>query len=229
MIHCLKARLKRELSLFPAILCLLAIGFALLPAPARADTVIFDNVVGNCCGGPITQGANEVDGFVASAEGFTPSVAATLSSVSVEVLSVLGAGDSNFNILLYSSSGNLPGSPIATLGSDLTATSTGGLVTADGSVALAAGVEYWVVLTPYDANSAVAWENGGPTYNVPYSDTSNPSLASGWEGPGDTEDLQMEVTAASPASTPEPGTLVLVGSGLAGLSGLMRFRIRRAG
>jgi hypothetical protein len=186
--------------------------------PARAAT-IFSNVVGNCCGGYQVAGASE--GSEAEAEAFVPGSAAVLGSVSVEVDPEVGfGGDPYFDVLLYSNASGLPGSLIATLGTDLTAPSGGALVPASGaSVALSAGTEYWVVLTPYDSLSQLIWEAGGTVAPVNAFTTST-SGTSGWVTDG-TAALQFAVNSP----VPEPESLVLVVSGVLGVVGMMRRRV----
>jgi hypothetical protein len=134
-----------------------------LTTPLEAG-VIFTNIVGNCCGGQGIDGANYDGGVPGLAAGaFIPAGPSVLSDAQVEVSQVIGfGGDPYFNVSLYSNAAGVPGSLIATIGTDLTAPAGGGLVTASGPTPLLiAGTEYWLVLSPFDSGTEVGWETGG--------------------------------------------------------------------
>jgi hypothetical protein len=131
-------------------------------APLNATTIIFSNLVGNCCGGYAVAGAATAGGAVTLAAAFTPGANYLMTDAQVGVFASAAFGDPFFNISLYSDGGTNPAGLIATLGVDLQATSLGSAVTASGATApLAAGVQYWVVLSPFDSDSFLGWEFGG--------------------------------------------------------------------
>ncbi len=174
-------------------------------ASLRADT-IFSNIAGNCCGGEPVDGT-AFDGL-SLAEAFTPNQIFELSDVQLVVAPVLGAGDPNFNVYLYSDGGGTPGSLLATLGFNLAAPADGGIVTLPMTSALdvLSGTEYWVVLTAFNADTEISWEAGG-TQSVPTALTV-PQLDGSWVANNDA-DLQFEIDGGNPG-IPEPGTIILI-------------------
>jgi hypothetical protein len=187
----------------------------------RADTIILSNLVGNCCGGYQISGSS-IGASESLAEAFTPASSEQLSNVEVEVFPVVGfGGDPFFDVSLFSNASGLPGSLIATLGTDLTAPSGGGLVTVSDLVPLTGGQEYWVVLSPYDGTTDVGWEQGGSA-SLPYAFTPSATGTGGWSSAGTPQPLQLQVDAST---VPEPGGFTLVFSGIAALTLLLNRRI----
>lgn len=175
-------------------------------ASLQADT-IFGNMTGNFSGGETVDGT-AFDGL-SLAEAFTPQANFLMTGVQVVVSSVGGTGDPNFDLYLYSNGGGAPVSLLTTLGTDLVAPASGGIVavSVNGRVALVPGTEYWLVLTAFNANTDISWEAGG-TQSVPTALTV-PQLDGSWVA-NNSADLQFEVDGTDPPNAPEPGTFVLI-------------------
>lgn len=133
-------------------------------APLRAD-VIASTLVGPCCGG-ISLAGTAISGGVteAAAMAFTPTATYKLTDVQMSVSEdPINFNDPTFSVSLFSSvpgsGGQVPGSLIASIETDLTAPVNWSVVTATGATPLlAAGTEYWIVLSPFDAGSEFSWE-----------------------------------------------------------------------
>jgi hypothetical protein len=212
---------KRVVRPWLAIITLAGVS-AIFPAPLYAN-VIFNNITGNCCGGNGVTGSNFASESLATE--FTPSVSATLTDAKVVVFQVLGfGGDPNFNVSLFSNVGASPGMLIEQLGTDLTAPVGGGIVTATPSASfqLIAGTGYWLVLTPFDSNTEVSWEQGG-SLGAPTDFTTSPVGAGPWVPVSGTNPLlQFEIDGV-----PEPGSALLLAGGFGILIALRRFTTAR--
>ena len=171
-------------------------------APLGA-TVAFSNLVGNCCGGYLIGGTPGPETFAAA---FTPGANFLMTEAEVEVFSDVGFGDGFFNISLDADGGNFPAGLIGMLGVDLHAPLFGGIVTASGPAEqLKAGVQYWLVLSPFDNNSWVGWEMGGSSY-VPSNSLAAPGT---WFPFGTSTNVQFQIE-----STPEPASWALAAAAL---------------
>jgi hypothetical protein len=178
--------------------------------------VVFTNIVGNCCGGYLVGGSNF--GTESLGTQFSPTQSTFFQDAQVVVFTDKGLGDGNFNMYLFSDANRLPGTSIANLGT-LTAPVGGGILTATGpQVPLIAGTEYWLVLTPFDDNTWVGWEEGGTT-NVGVAYSTDPNGQGSWNHLGP-QALQFQIDGV-----PEPSSIVLMGSGMVGLFGMLRRRM----
>jgi hypothetical protein len=185
------------------LLCLLILSILVTGAPLGA-AVIFSNLAGNCCGGYAVYGSQAPGGYDAVAAAFTPGASFLMTDAQVEVFNPFPSGpyDPFFNISLYSDGGNFPENLIGMFGVDITAPTSGGLVTASGTPEqLQAGVRYWLVLTAFDANTAVGWEMGGNSF-VPFTGTATLGT---WPRFPSSADIQFQIDSAA-----EPASLSLV-------------------
>jgi|ERR1017187_258893 hypothetical protein len=157
---------------------------------------------------------------------FTFSAGATVGDV-VLALGNLAGPNNPVDVYIESDNGGLPGSIIASL----TQVGTippwfnghgGGLVTFDctgAQCALPAG-SYWLVAFEPDWNTAQvwAWAYQDQMNNMASNEIGSPTGP--WDGWFGTEDA-FRIDGAS-GTTPEPGSLILLGSGLLGVAGVVR-------
>jgi len=158
------------------------------------------------------------------AAAFTPTSPDRLAGARVVVFQELGfGGDPNFNMSLFSDSGGAPGSLIEQFGTDLTAPATkfGGIVTATSALnpTLLAGTQYWLVLTPFDSSTEIAWEQGGvPAVFADF--TTSPTGLGGWSPILPTATPQFEIDG----TVPEPTAALLLATALALIAVKRRLR-----
>jgi hypothetical protein len=194
----------------------LLVACALAPLSLPAD-VIFSNLSGatpNYGTGPV--GANLISTWpegAESAEAFTPTGNFSMTDAEVFVKWYSDPfSDPNFNLFLYSDNSGVPGSEIKELGSDLTAPSSFTLLTVNSfaPIDLTEGTQYWLVMTPYDANSSPDWVGGG-SITVPYTPSFN--IGASWDTPFQFS-AQFQIDGTPIAATPEPSTLSLASLGV---------------
>ena len=181
---------------------------------ARADTV-FSNLGGTPGGGLAILGADSGFGYQAGGANFTPLASYTLTSVTLAVNSFQGSSD--FNVDLFSNSGNLPGTLLETIATDVIAPSSGTVSVNAPAFELLQGTEYWVVAAPANANTFDSWSfNEASTTDSAYS--SSGSVNSGWASAA-VSGQQFAVYGTSITGvTPEPASLTLMLTGWAGLA-----------
>jgi hypothetical protein len=187
---------------------------ALVPLVLQAD-VIFSNLSGTT---PSTYLAaigseNLPPNGTRLAVAFTPT--GNFLMTDAEVLVEAGAPTAYFDLSLYSDSAGVPHSDLGDVGSDLSAPSTFGLVTADSfpAIDLTEGTEYWLVLQPDDEFSVINWGLGGSS-NVPLAEITPTDGVWSAAGP---ENLQFEIDGTPITTTPEPAMLPLISVGVLGL------------
>jgi len=197
-----------------------------LSAPGHAG-VIFSNIALDCghCGVSI-QGQDNTAFSLAAA--FTPDQDFSLAGAKARFLVL---ANSTVDFAIFSNSGNLPGAPLALLGSVNLLENTSGIFAPSGpipSLDLLAGEEYWLVLTPATGASLVGWQADGTTFQ-PFAATHDATGLSHWAGVSP-QSAQFEIDGA-PAATaiPEPGNawLLMIGIGSVGLMYAKRTRRRR--
>ncbi|MGD1068779.1 MAG: choice-of-anchor R domain-containing protein [Bryobacteraceae bacterium] len=194
----------------------LVIGTWTAATPLAAGTIIFSNLVGNCCGGYLVGGSPAEGGPETLAVAFTPGGNYLMTDAQVEVSS--SQGDPSFNVSLYADAGTSPAGLIATFGADLAAPELGGIVIASGATApLTAGVQYWLVLSPFDGNSYVDWEEGGSSL-VPSNSLIPPGT---WSPFVDPRGVQLQIDGAA---VPEPASWTSATIALALIAGTRRRR-----
>lgn len=213
---------KRDLLLRVAAVCLAA-----SVSPLRA-AVIFTNITGPNTGLEAALGSAVPSGGPQSvAVAFTPAVNSVMNQA--QVFAQAAGGDPAFNLFVYSNSGGAPGSSLETLGTDVTPVmfpTPAALVAVSGftPLALTAGTEYWLVMTPFGPATKIAWTTGGsPSAQTDLSPTQNGTAPWSALALGSTTSVQFEIDGTPAPSVPEPGVTGLLAAGL----GVIALTLRR--
>jgi hypothetical protein len=204
--------------------CVLFACLAVVPCAAHADTAIYNNLTSTTSGSdPGSMLGPLFDSFL------TPATAMTLTNVELLLWATSSSGSST--VYLLSDNSLSPGAVIDTIGtvsdSSLPSSQSAASVVAFSvSVPLAADTEYWIELAGNAASTDWAWSYDQSAVGVAGQYHANYALALGpgvHVYPNINGPYQMEIGESATATmTPEPMSLLLMGSALLGLAGVLR-------
>jgi hypothetical protein len=210
-----RAYLMKENRWFFTLPPLMLIFTFVLPLCSQASTIVFSNLGAgssySCCSGSTISATQSVAGLFSVPAG--PDLDLTRLDVAVTILS---GTNSSVATLLSDAGGRLG----ATLGSwtlaplprlGMSVIVPGQTISGISGISLRAGSTYWLAVSPGDNTTFAAWQDNttGATLPGAFTDNGVWRYGSGYR-------MAFDVIGTS---VPEPGTLLLVGLGLAGIVG----------
>ena len=197
---------------------------------ALASTVLYSQPINQCCGvlngGPFS---NDPVQFVVDL--FNLSGGGSINQAMWYGVAYNGLGFGTFNVEFFAGTGGTPGAPLYSFTAAPTIVDTGlqdpyGLELYQFTLNIPAftavpGLNYFFFAGDTGPVN-FAWENSTLTSGAFYSDTGKNGpwidLAGGYNA-------SQAFTLLNTGTTPEPGTLIMLGSGIIGLAGVLRRRI----
>jgi len=183
----------------------------------------------NCCAGWTVSGTGSIGTSFTAANEFQP----FFSGAPVEIDIAVGyvEGENLFRVSVDADNGGQPGAVLASfvnLSSSATFGSCCGLVSITGisGLFLNAGTSYWLVIGPMDT-TGTTWESWNFSNSALSLDDYSTDGGNTWVQNGKQQQGAFEILSGCCGTVPEPASLLLFGSGLAGVMAALRRKRNR--
>ncbi len=214
-------------------LCLLAL--ALCTMPAMADTLYSNfgsgNSVYNCCTGWTVSGTGTIGTSFISANEFQVTAGGSVGEIDVAVGLVVGPD--SFYLDIDADNNGTPGAVLASFsnlnsnGNNFGSCCAFTSITGISGLNLSTGTNYWMVIGPSSTTSAT-WEAWNFSNSATGTDEYSTDGGKTWNSNGSQPQGAFQILSGGggTGTTPEPTSLLLFGSGVLGVIGVFRRKMK---
>jgi PEP-CTERM motif len=203
-----------------------------LATPAMAGTTLYSNLgsdgnVYNCCTGWTVSGTGTIGTSFTSANEFQVTTSGQVQHIDIGIGYV--TGDNSFYVDIRADNGGNPGSVLMHEGGLSSSQPFGGccgLVSFDvsGGPMLSTGTNYWMVVGPTDTASTT-WEAWNFSNSATGDDKYSTDGGITWNDNGIQPQGAFDIVGGN-QTVPEPSSLLLFGTGLVGVFGAFRRKLK---